>query len=122
MKREFGACTFSLVSEIRPDSDTEGNIRRFMPQDQYDNRKNLPLHAYGNGPFCGFRIPSDLHKEGVYVLTVDKGVVYVGERIDLSLRYNAGYGQIAPRNCYKGGQRTNCRINNSLQPQWNLKR
>jgi len=45
------------------------------------------------------------------VLTVDAEAVYVGECVNLSSRYNNGYGNISPRNCYEGGQRTNCRIN-----------
>jgi hypothetical protein len=31
-----------------------------------------------------------------------------------SNRFNAGYGRISPRNCYVGGQETNCRINQSV--------
>jgi hypothetical protein len=30
----------------------------------------------------------------------------------LSARFNAGYGNISPKNCFKGGQETNCRVNN----------
>lgn len=72
------------------------------------------LHAYGNGPFCKFRIPREHHQEGVYILTVDDQPYYVGECVDLTDRYNNGYGNISPRNCYEGGQRTNCRINNLI--------
>ncbi|MGE5552075.1 MAG: GIY-YIG nuclease family protein, partial [Bacteroidota bacterium] len=39
---------------------------------------------------------------------------YVGECEDLAVRYNTGYGQISPRNCYEGGQPTNCRINAAI--------
>lgn len=42
-------------------------------------------------------------------------VRYVGETTDLEQRWGAtGYGQISPRNCFVGGQDTNCRINNLL--------
>jgi hypothetical protein len=40
--------------------------------------------------------------------------MYIGECVNLSSRYNAGYGQISPRNCFVGGQETNCRINNLI--------
>jgi hypothetical protein len=33
---------------------------------------------------------------------------------NLSARFNAGYGNISPKNCFKGGQETNCRLNNLL--------
>jgi|SRR5580700_2637074 hypothetical protein len=29
-----------------------------------------------------------------------------------SVRFNTGYGNISPKNCFKGGQGTNCRLNN----------
>jgi hypothetical protein len=49
---------------------------------------------------------------GVYAVTVDDGIVYVGECQNLSERFNArGYGTISPRNCFEDGQPTNCRIN-----------
>jgi hypothetical protein len=51
---------------------------------------------------------------GAYVLTVDDNPAYVGECINLSSRYNNGYGNISPRNCYAGGQLTNCRINHLI--------
>jgi len=35
----------------------------------------------------------------------------VGECQDFARRFNTGYGQISPKNCYKGGQETSCRIN-----------
>ena len=49
---------------------------------------------------------------GVYVLMVDGELRYVGECANLSDRFNAGYGNISPKNCFKGGQETNCRLNN----------
>ena len=38
----------------------------------------------------------------------------MGECANLSVRFNAGYGNISPKNCFKGGQETNCRLNNLL--------
>lgn len=48
----------------------------------------------------------------MYVLTVDNEMRYVGECANLSGRFNTGYGNISPKNCFKGGQETNCRLNN----------
>lgn len=46
---------------------------------------------------------------------VDEEVRYVGECTNLSARFNAGYGNISPKNCFKGGQETNCRLNNPIK-------
>ena len=85
-----------------------------MPQDRYQNARNLSLNRYGAGPFCKFRIPNRFQVSGVYVLTVDEELRYVGECANLSARFNAGYGNISPKNCFRGGQQTNCRLNNLL--------
>jgi hypothetical protein len=83
-----------------------------MPQGRYRNGRNLRLNTYGAGPFCKFTIPQRFQTSGVYILTVDDKVWYVGECANLSVRFNAGYGNISPKNCFKGGQETNCRLNN----------
>jgi hypothetical protein len=58
--------------------------------------------------------PNRFRIGGVYVLTVDQELRYMGECANLSARFNAGYGNISPKNCFKGGQETNCRLNNLL--------
>jgi hypothetical protein len=103
---------FAHVCDIEPLRDTDMRVRRFMPQDRYQNVRNLPLNKYGAGQFCKFKIPNCFQISGVYVLAVDDEVRYVGECANLSARFNAGYGNISPKNCFKGGQETNCRLNN----------
>ena len=71
----------------------------------------VPLHKHGHGTFCKFRISVPKGLAGVYALVVDGSVRYIGECEDLGKRFNMGYGNISPRNCYEGGQRTNCKIN-----------
>jgi len=79
--------------------------------DQIHSRRNIANYSFrfichncGSGPFCRFRIPSNLPLEGVYALLIGESVRYVGECIHLSKRFNMGYGQISPRNCFVGGQ------------------
>jgi hypothetical protein len=48
----------------------------------------------------------------VYALTVADAARYIGECANFSARFNNGYGNISPKNCYKGRQETNCRLNN----------
>ena len=103
---------FEFVTKIIPELDQDGNIKKYFPQKRYAKRNEKELHKYGEGQFCKFKIPNDYKdKEGVYILTIDNEAMYVGECVDLSKRFNYGYGNISPRNCYKGGQQTNCRIN-----------
>jgi hypothetical protein len=109
--KDFGRYSFVRVCSIEPDRNPAGEIQQYMPQARYEKRNVVPLNAYGEGPFCGFRIPNNLRHEGVYVLTVDGAPRYVGECVNLSSRYNTGYGNISPKNCYEGGQPTNCRVN-----------
>jgi hypothetical protein len=45
-------------------------------------------------------------------LTIDNQHRYIGECVNRSKRFNAGYGNISPKNCFKGGRETNWRLNN----------
>lgn len=86
-----------------------------MPQNRYVNAATISLNKYGSGPFCSFKIARGRRSAGLYIITSNDLPVYVGECINLEKRYNSnGYGGISPRNCYAGGQETNCRINNLI--------
>lgn len=111
MRRSFDGYQFAKIASIEPFRHERVTPLEFMPQSRYRNRRSLTLHRYGRGPFCRFRIPPNLRLSGVYVLTEDGIVIYVGECENLSSRFNSGYGNISPRNCYEGGQRTNCKVN-----------
>jgi hypothetical protein len=104
---------FAHVCDIEPHRNADGTVRAFKPQGRYENTRGLKLHKYGSGEFCHFRIDA-AHVAGVYALTVGGEVLYVGECVDLSARFNAGYGNISPRNCFEGGRGTNCRVNASI--------
>lgn len=105
---------FKLVCQLKVETDEEGKIREFRPQLNYANAASIPLNRYGKGLFCKFKVPTGLEKPGVYIISSKRQPLYVGECINLSARFNAGYGNISPRNCYVGGQETNCRINNLI--------
>ena len=110
----IGQYDFRFVCVIEPERNFDGTIRELMPQVRYNNAAGWSLHQYGDGPFCKFKIPRNLNFSGVYALSVDHEIRYIGECEKLSQRFNAGYGNISPRNCFKGGQQTNCRINSLL--------
>ena len=105
---------FEHICDIELLRDTDGSVLGFMPQDRYNNARNLPLNRYGVGPFCKFKISNRFRASGVYVFVIAGEVRYVGECANLSGRFNVGYGNISPKNCFKGGQETNCRLNNLI--------
>lgn len=112
--REFDGAQFDYVCTIELEREESGVFREHMPQERYAKRDEVPLNRYGSGPFGKFKIPRNFKVPGVYALTIDGALKYVGEAANLSARYNAGYGNISPKNCYKGGQETNCRLNNLI--------
>jgi len=107
-----GNHSFEYVCDIVPDQ-VDGKVKAFFPQHEYEDNEALTLHQCGAGPFCHFTIPK-VNAEGVYVIQVSDQIEYVGECENLSNRFNMGYGNISPRNCYVGGQATNCRLNHHI--------
>lgn len=111
MRMHIDRLAFQFVCHLEPLVGPDGAVVSLMPQHRYQNAKNLLLNSYGAGPFCKFAIPRQFNVSGVYALVVEGTTKYIGECINLSSRYNSGYGNISPRNCFKGGQETNCRVN-----------
>lgn len=101
---------FSYLQDILPDCNEAGNVIKFYPQNDYINKNNLPLSNHGKGAFCRFSIKAE-DWPGVYLWLVDDQIIYIGETAGLRRRFNMGYGNISPRNCYVGGQSTNCKMN-----------
>jgi hypothetical protein len=83
MKRDFFGIEFSLVAPVEPKRDSSGTIVEFMPQGSYLNSRQLRLNPYGGGPFCKFAIPTYFPHEGVYAITLDEELVYVGRMAQL---------------------------------------
>jgi hypothetical protein len=107
---ELGGYVFKGICRIVPELDENGKPIEYSPKDEYNNVDDILLNDYGEGPFCHFRIPNNIKRQGVYAVCVDGKVNYIGECDNLSSRWNVGYGNISPRNCFIGGQSTNCRF------------
>lgn len=105
---------FKFVCEIKPVTDEHGRVIEYHPYKEYKDAADKELNKYGKGPFCKFQIPNGINNAGVYILKINNEVKYVGECEKLSSRYNMGYGQISPRNCFVRGQSTNCKINSYI--------
>jgi len=106
---------FLRVCAIDIKRDSGGEPLEYLPQDRYDNPAGYKLNLHGEGPFCQFELPKLTDSAGVYAIVVGEEVVYIGECQNLSERYGPrGYGVVHPRNCFVGGQSTNCKINSRV--------
>ena len=109
---QLQAAGLALVCQMNIERDLRGLPVEYLPQNDYENGNGLPLNSHGQGPFCRFSIPKLTDSPGVYAITVDDSVVYIGECQNFRERYGPrGYGVIHPRNCFVGGQSTNCKVN-----------
>lgn len=104
---------FTSAGTIDVHKDGSGAVTVHAPQQRYAKRDTVPLNRYGEGPFCRFRVHGLPHSSGVYVYMVDDSPVYIVETHDLYGRFYA-YGNISPKNCYRGGRETNCRMNTAI--------
>ena len=103
---------FEYIQKLTPVTDMYGTIKLFYPEEKYKNVKNHKLLPVGTGPFCRFSIhPKWTAVSGVYAFFIDDELCYIGQCLDFAQRFNTGYGTIAPRCCYEGGQSTNCKMN-----------
>lgn len=100
---------FSFLQQLIPVCE-KGAVKEYYPQEAFDNRNHLPLLSNGHGAFCKFSIDASA-VPGVYLWVVNGKIIYIGETVNLQQRFNMGYGNISPRNCYLGGQSTNCKMN-----------
>lgn len=101
--------SFRFIQQLIPNC-KDGNVIKYYPQRYYDNIKKLPLNRNGDGAFCKFSVNVPA-ASGVYIWVVNDEIVYIGETEDFSVRFNQGYGNISPRNCFIDGQNTNCKMN-----------
>lgn len=107
-----GGISFSFVTAIEPIPDAVTGSLDIFPQARYKNTRGLPINRYGHGPFCRFTIPDRSGcQRGLYLVMLNDAPVYVGQCVHFIKRWRHGYGTIHPRNCFKGGQQTNCRVN-----------
>lgn len=106
---------FETVSRLVPDRTDGGVVAVSVPQREYDANEERSVHPDGWGPFCRFELPSDrASRPGVYLVTVDDEAVYVGEASDVGERFTDGYGDVAPADCFEGGDRRACRVNTAV--------
>ena len=94
-------------------------VKEYIKKKKYDGLvKSLKGFNYNDAEkieFCKFTLKNFYDAatslSGVYLWVVDDKPIYVGETIDMKKRFNTGYGNISPRNIFKNGQSTNCKVN-----------
>ena len=110
---------FVFIQELNPERDSTGQIIEFLPQERYAKSATSKLNRHGGGSFCKFSINAKwIGCSGVYALFAGKELLYIGLCEDLHKRFNMGYGNISPKNCFTGGQSTNCKINKMILSQY----
>lgn len=113
--RQLLGYRFTRVDSFDLERTSRGTTRKYRPQKEYSEAETTRLNQHGRGQFCRLQVKGLPTVPGVYALTVDGDVVYVGQTGNLAERWGPrGYGTISPRNCYVGGQSTNCKINGSI--------
>ena len=79
------------------------------------------LNPYGDLKYCKFRTGIIIEDKGLYCFKFKNNIQYIGKTVNtFSERVNNGYGNISPKNCYRDGQSTNCRINSNINLLWNI--
>ena len=111
VSREWLGRTFQSYGSPVFDRNPDGSIRVHAPQSRYEKAKRYALNRYGAGSFCKCKIAGLPTTSGVYVLCINGDPRYVGKAVHLQKRYGTGYGNTSQKNCFVGGQQTNCRIN-----------
>ena len=112
---------FEFLQTLNPSSNA-GQIIVEKPQGKYNNKKKLAYckGVSANTEFCRFSIKTGLKAKNignvpcVYLWIVNGEIIYIGETKKLKTRFNSGYGRISPRNCFVGGQSTNCKMNHAI--------
>ena len=111
----LGGHAFQHCAHIRPQAGPDGKPLEDMPQHRYAAACSTPLNRHGEGPFCRFTVSGLPPAPGLYAITVARKLVYVGIAIDLKRRWGSSdYARIQPRNCYRDGQSTNCKVNHAI--------
>jgi len=113
--KTYLGCNFVHIEQVELERDGNGGAIEYMPHQRYKKASSTGLHRFGAGPFCRFHPAKGIGLPGIYIVTADDALCYIGECINLDKRWGSnGYGNISPRNPYVGGQPTNCRINNAI--------
>ncbi len=113
-KKRYRTLASEAKKRIGFDPDLPIGAFLFKLKEQNDQFYKKFLNPHGFKDFCKFKLANSeisSHK-GIYAYYLNGTLMYIGQtKRSFKARVNSGYGNIFPRNCYKGGQSTNCKIN-----------
>ena len=111
----IGEYTFAFASTLDLRRQLGGAPVLEYPHLRFDNTRNLKLNKHGAGPFVNITLtpPPPPREQGVYAVVADgTSVMYIGQAANtFRQRWQMGAAKISPRNCFQGGQSTNCHLN-----------
>jgi len=108
MKRNIGGRCFEFLGSLKLARDSADRLI----ERTFQLPPGVKMNRYAAGPFCSFELPEASPLSGVYALTVNNSVEYIGETENLERRFGpTGYGRIVGRNLHVDGQSTNCKVN-----------
>ena len=111
MQREFSGYLFERAHEIQILRTETGEVAEYV----HTLPPTIRLNSHAAGPFCEFRLLGLPADSGVYAVTANDDLKYIGECKNLSIRFGpTGYARIDRRNCHSDGQSTNCKINSLI--------
>ena len=106
---------FEYQCDIKAEVNENGDIITYNPADKYKKKASTNLNDYGNSEFCYLSKMNLCKDSGVYAVYEDDKLIYIGRAKNLCSRWSrVNYGAISPKNCYLGGQSTNCKINSYI--------
>ncbi len=85
--------------------------------ENYSKKDSVELNSYGNSLFAKFKIENNAltRQVGLYAFFKNDELLYIGRtHASFHERLSTGYGNISPKNCYIGGQSTNCKMNSYI--------
>lgn len=111
---KIDAYEFAFASTLDLRRQPDGTPVLEYPHLRFNNIRNLKPNKHGAGPFVTITLtPQPPKEQGVYAVVVDETqVTYIGQAANtIRQRWQTGAAKISPRNCFQGGQSTNCHLN-----------
>lgn len=69
---------FVLVGIIQPKTEKDGTPCIYKPWERYPKAKQKSLNPHGEGPFCRFNVDGLPDTSGIYAVTLNRRLTYVG--------------------------------------------
>lgn len=104
-------CEFGHAALIEPERKPDGTLLEIT----HEFPRDVDLNPHGKGPFCRFHVQGLPRTSGIYAVTVEGALAYIGKAENLAERWGSnGHARIYARNCKWDGRSTNCKVNSYI--------